>query len=62
MSGKAVVALINRLKETVDNIVIYMNAGDRPATMREIARFTVLFDEYLRRQPILLALFFSSSV
>jgi len=41
--------LINRLREAVGNIVVYVDAGDYPATMREIARFTVLFDEFLRR-------------
>lgn len=40
--------MIDRLREVVGNIAVCVEAGDRPAAMREIARFTVLFDEFLR--------------
>ncbi|AEF94668.1 hypothetical protein Desca_1822 [Desulfotomaculum nigrificans CO-1-SRB] len=41
--------MINRLREVIGNIAVCADAGDRPAAMREIARFTVLFDEFLRQ-------------
>lgn len=41
--------MINRLREVIGNIAVCADAGDHPAAMREIARFTVLFGEFLRR-------------
>ncbi|WP_157833442.1 hypothetical protein [Desulfotruncus alcoholivorax] len=41
--------MINRLREVIGNIAVCADAGDHPAVMREIARFTVLFDEFLRQ-------------
>lgn len=41
--------MINRLREVIGNIVVCAEADERPAAMREIARFTVLFDEFLRQ-------------
>lgn len=41
--------LIDRLREMIVNIALCADAGDRHAAMREIARFTALFGEYLRQ-------------
>ena len=41
--------MISQLKEAIGNIAVCADAGDHPAALREIARFTVLFDKFLRQ-------------
>ena len=41
--------MISQLKELLNNIVIDIEMDDIPVAMREIARFTVLFDQFLQQ-------------
>lgn len=39
--------MISRLREILDHVVVCLDTGDSAAAMVEIARFTLLFEEFM---------------